>query len=189
MAKKVIAFDIDDVLAVESEFVLAYSNEYWPNLTTNDYREHWQEMWGVDITETRQRETILHQQGIETTYRLINGSATVLKKLTYDFQLVAASPRRKVVKNKTFKWLKADFDGVLDKVIFTNFWDDDLFGGPMRTKGAICQRIGANYSIDEQSKHCLAIAKFGIHATLFGGYPWWQSAGKLPKRAVNISET
>ncbi len=62
--KSIIAVDIDDVLAAEAEFVVAYTNEHWGgSYTLEDYTEAWNLFWGVDVDEVERRAEILHRPG------------------------------------------------------------------------------------------------------------------------------
>ena len=49
MTKKVIAVDIDDVLAESARNLVEYSNKSWgTNITVDDYDEDWAKLWQVD---------------------------------------------------------------------------------------------------------------------------------------------
>src|ERR1700685_1917058 len=108
--RQTIAIDVDDVLAAEAEFIVNYSNVHWRrNLKIPDYQEYWQGRWGVDYEEARRREVLLHQPGIEASYRLIDGADAVLRKLSKHYRLVAVTSRQKVVAQETRDWLQENF--------------------------------------------------------------------------------
>ena len=122
MSKKTIAIDIDDVIAAESAFIIEFSNKHWGhNLTTDDYDEHWQEMWGVSHEELLRRAEILHQPGVQTSYELIDGAESALHALARTYNVVALTSRRDSIKDETIEWLERVFDGVFSDYYFTGF--------------------------------------------------------------------
>jgi 5'(3')-deoxyribonucleotidase len=188
MAKKTIAVDVDDVLAAESEFVIAYSNKHWGHeLTLEDYQENWGEMWDVDIDEVERRAAELHMPGLPTSYRLIEGAVDGLGTLKEHYNLVILTSRRDVVRDETLVWLNDVFNGVFSEVHFTGFWDTISPDSHLLTKGELAKQIGADYLIDDQPKHCFAAAEAGIESVLFGDYA--QSRGlRLPKGVTRCQD-
>jgi uncharacterized HAD superfamily protein len=169
--RQVIAVDVDDVLAAEAEFVVAYSNKHWGHqLTLEDYQENWSAMWDVDIEEVERRATELHRPGLPTSYRLLDGAVSALQALKERYELVILTSRRNVVKDETLAWLNDVFADVFSEIHFTGFWDTISEDSHLMTKGELAKQIGADYLIDDQAKHCMAAAGAGIRSILFGDY-------------------
>lgn len=169
--KQTIAVDVDDVLAAEREFIIAYSNRHWGHdLTLDDYRENWQVMWDVDREEVDRRALELHAPGVATSYRLIQGGKEALLQLKADFELVILTSRRQMVRDETMEWLNEVFADVFSAVHFTGFWDTSQPDRHLLTKGELARQIGADYLIDDQPKHCIAAAEAAIPSVLFGDY-------------------
>jgi len=176
MKKPIIAVDIDDVLAAEAAFIVAYSNKHWGHkLAVTDYQEFWEEMWSVDHEEAERRALELHQPGIEGSYEPIAGAREALMKLSEKFDLVTVTSRRELVRDETLDWLKKHLGDVFSQIIFSGIWDSGKQGAHKLTKTEILQSVGAEFLIDDQLKHCNAAADAGINTVLFGDYPWNQS--------------
>ncbi len=119
MKKSVIAVDIDDVLAAEAAFIVAYSNKEWGHeLAISDYQEFWEEMWGVDHEEAERRALQLHKPGIGGSYEPIAGARDALLKLREKFELITVTSRRELVRDETLQWIK----GHLGDVFFTDYF-------------------------------------------------------------------
>jgi 5'(3')-deoxyribonucleotidase len=176
MSKPIIAVDIDDVLAAEAAFIVAYSNKHWHHrLDIDDYQEFWEEMWGVDHDEAERRSLELHQPGIEGSYEPLDHAQEVLEHLSERFTLVVVTSRRELVRQETLDWLERNMGSYFSEIIFSGIWDSGNVGAHKLTKTEILQSVGAAYLIDDQLKHCAAAAEAGITAVLFGNYPWNQT--------------
>jgi uncharacterized HAD superfamily protein len=170
MKKPIIAVDIDDVLAAEAEFVVAYTNEHWGgDYTLQDYTESWNLFWGVDVDEVERRAEILHRPGIVSRYRVIPGSRELLEQLKEKYELIVVTSRRKRVEQETQHWLDEHFPGIFSKLILTGFWDDPNVGGRhLLSKGSLLNDHRVAYVIDDQQKHCVSAVEHGIKAILYG---------------------
>lgn len=169
--KQTIAVDIDDVLAAEAEFVIEFSNKRWGHsLSLDDYHEHWEEMWGVDMAEMERRSSELHGRGIVSSYRLLDEAHATLERLAKKYRLVVLSSRRAAVQDETLEWLEKNFAGIFDEVRFTGFYDTLRHDRHLMTKADILQDMHAQYLIDDQPKHCFAAAAAGMEVVLFGDY-------------------
>lgn len=185
MGKKTIAVDVDDVLAAEAEFVVAYSNEHWGHqLSMDDYSENWGAMWNTDWDEVVRRADVLHQSDIVMMYKALEGARDVLEELAKKYKLVILTSRRKIVQAETAKWLNQNFGDLFEEVHYTGFWDSQEEKGHLLTKGQLSKDIGADYLIDDQPKHCLAAAEVGVKTILFGEY---SDSKKLTETRSGIS--
>ncbi len=169
-SKPIIAVDIDDVLAAEAEFVVAYTNKYWGgSYTLEDYTEAWNLFWGVDVDEVERRAEILHRPGVVSQYHVTPGSREVLKQLKEKYELIVVTSRRKSVEQETQRWLDEHFPGLFSKLILTGFWDDpNVEGRHLLSKGSLLNDHRVVYVIDDQLKHCVSATDHGIKAILYG---------------------
>lgn len=175
MRKLRIAVDIDDVLAENAAGFVKYSNEKWgTNLTVDDYDEHWGAIWKVDSLEVERRAQEYHNSSTMRRYGHIGGAKEVLARLSERHHLLIATSRRMQMRADTVEWLNEHFDGLfLDEDIhFAGIWDNIDDSSITRTKRDIIESFGIDVLIDDQLKHCLAVAETGRRALLFGVYNW-----------------
>lgn len=180
--KKIIAVDVDDVLAANAKGFVEFSNRVWgTNLTVADYDEHWGELWQVDWAETERRADYLHASDMFERYEHFADALPVLQRLALRFDLVVTTSRRRVIQTITEAWLDKYFTGVFSNVHFVGIYDNKITDQSVRmTKSDLLMEVGASYVIDDQIKHCLGASERGIQAVLFGDYPW-NRADILPK--------
>lgn len=188
---KMIAVDIDDVLAMHADAFIEYSNKKWgTRLSISDYDEHWGDVWGVDHMEVEKRAQELHGSGIMGRLKRHKDGDVVLNKLSKRYKLVVATSRRSQIAKETNDWLMKYYDGLFQEVHFAGMWDKVNEQSNLVTKKELCLNIGADYLIDDQVKHCKSVDSVGIKAILFGNYSW-NKADDLPKsihRARNWKE-
>lgn len=187
--KKTIAIDIDDVLADNAAGFVAFSNKMWGTmLTPTDYDEHWAEVWKVDITEVERRANAFHESGVLKTYKRIDTAVPVLKRLSQDFTLRVITSRRLQVREDTLAWIHRHYPGIFtdDTIHFAGIWDTIDDQSIHRTKADVASSLGVDYLIDDQLKHCQAVAESGKQALLFGDYTWNQLK-PLPEGVVRTA--
>lgn len=173
MAKPIIAVDVDDVLAASAIAWVKHSNDRWDtNLTVDDYLEDWATMWQLDHVATRVRADQLFDERVLRDFDPDAQAAAVLTKLSERFTLVIATSRRTSSRDDTLEWLDKHFNGIFSDVHMSGIFDSSLEGTVELTKSEMIQRIGADYLIDDQFKHCQAVAGHGGKAILFGDYTW-----------------
>lgn len=182
MSKSVIAIDIDDVLALRADIFLDFVNkEFGSSLTLHDLSEDWVKMWGISRAEAERRGEVIINKALHGLYPVIPGAQEAIKLLQQQFRLIAVTSRRALTKDLTEEWLARHFPNSFEKIIHAGFWDDpDYQDGHLKDKTDIYGQIGAQYVIDDQPKHCIAAAKAGHTALLFGDYPWTQNVGLIP---------
>ena len=176
MTKPIIAVDIDDVLAAAAAGWVAYSNKQWgTSLKVEDYDEDWAKMWRVDFETAKQRAHHIHAtKGIVSSFAPDATALVALQTLSESYELVIATSRITTHKAETEAWLDEHFKGVFSGLHLSNIYKagniakDAVHG----TKAELVDSIGAAYLIDDQLKHCLAVAERGRQAILFGDYGW-----------------
>lgn len=173
MSKPIIAVDIDDVLAVHAEAMVAYSNRtFGTSLTIDDYSEHWSQMWQIDREETEKRSHDYHMTDDMTHYKHHEDAVEVLTDLSQTYRLIIVTSRRKQVTEITKAWIAKHFHGIFEEIYFAGIWDKITDASFTATKADMCKKLGVSYLIDDQSKHCNAAVEAGIQAIMFGNYPW-----------------
>lgn len=186
--RKVIALDLDDVLAVNAPSFIEFSNRQWGGkLSPGDFQEDFQAMWGVDIQEVNRRMAEFADLGIVADYPHFEDAVPVIRALSNRFKLIVVTSRRKVLADHTLVWLERYFGGVLAEVHHTGIFDNLQDGSHRITKLDLCRNLGVDYLVDDQLKHCFAVAEAGIETVLFGSYSWNQAAVLPPRvhRAAN----
>src|SRR3989442_811615 len=99
---KTIAVDIDDVLSRSAEGFIAFSNERWGmQLKPDDYQEEWSVVWGVPLDEALKRSIEYHSSGAVSKYRPYEAALPILKRLAAQYDLVAVTSRRALLRAET----------------------------------------------------------------------------------------
>lgn len=189
MNRQIIAVDIDDVLASSAPALVEFSNNRWgTNLTVDDYNEDWAVMWQVDRQTESDRAQEIDRSRVFQDVLHNNEAYEVLKELAKRYELVIATSRIYKIRGDTLEWLDRHFKGMFADVHHTGIFDEVYYkplaqeGAAMKTKAGLIRRIGADYLIDDQPKHCLAVADQGMETVLFGDYGWNRNIGPLPPR-------
>ena len=184
-----IAVDVDDVLAENAAGIVAFSNQRWgTNLTVDDYDEHWAKMWQVDNAEVERRTAEIVSTSLSAGYGHIGGALEVLERLAQHHHLMIATSRCLQVKGDTIAWIDEHFPGIFAStaVYFSGIWDELTNDSHRATKAELMTQINADVLIDDQLKHCQAVAAHGRNALLFGDYAWNQAA-TLPAGVVRCT--
>lgn len=184
-----IAVDVDDVLAENAAGIVAFSNQRWgTNLTVDDYDEHWAKMWQVDNAEVERRTAEIVSTSLSAGYEHIGGALEVLERLAQHHHLMIATSRCLQVKGDTIAWIDEHFPGIFAStaVYFSGIWDELTNDSHRATKAELMTQINADVLIDDQLKHCQAVAAHGRNALLFGDYAWNQAA-TLPAGVVRCA--
>lgn len=184
-----IAIDIDDVLADHAKGFTEFSNAMWgTNLRPEDYDEHWAEIWQVDNEETEKRATLIGKSGLVCRLDKDDEALGVLRELSVHHELVIVTSRRLQMRQDTLAWIHEHYPGIFteDTIYFAGMWDTIDDTSVHKTKADVVTSIGADYLIDDQLKHCLAVAQSGGKALLFGNYSWNQ-IDELPEGISRVN--
>lgn len=188
MSKPIIAIDVDEVLAdYASEFVIL-SNRLWgTDLKWDDYHENWPLLWGLEMDEVVERGQAMLEDRMHERLKHNDEAVAVLQNLSQRFTLKILTARNVTTKEMTLEWLKRHYPMFSpDDVNFAGIWDNPTADAPHQTKGEIAKKLGVDYLIDDQVKHCVAASEHGITALLFGEYPW-NKADSLPDGVNRVS--
>jgi 5'(3')-deoxyribonucleotidase len=189
--QKIIAIDIDDVLAANAEGFIEFSNtRLGHKLKKDDYQEEWAKVWNVSLEEAMRRAEEFHISGVVADYQYKHGALDVLQKLSQTYKLITVTSRRSILKDHTTRWLERHFPGVFDDVCYAGIWEGDKTIEQMinQTKADVCLALGADYLIDDQIKHCFGAASVGMKSLLFGEYGWNQTTDRLPENVIRVKD-
>jgi 5'(3')-deoxyribonucleotidase len=188
MTKPTIAIDVDEVLAdYAAEFVII-SNKLWgTEFSVEDYHEDWLGLWGVDMDEAVARGRVMLEDRMHERLRHNDEAVDVLNRLAENYNLIVLTARNMAAKDLTLEWLGRHYPMIApENVNFAGIWDNPKPDAAKQTKGSIAKRLGVQYLIDDQLKHCLAASEHDIKALLFGDYRWNQ-ADSLPGNVTRVS--
>jgi 5'(3')-deoxyribonucleotidase len=188
--RETIAIDIDDVLADNASGFVEFSNQRWgTNLTPDQYDEHWAKIWQIDNEETERRADIFHQSGVLRAYRHDDSALAVLRRLSQDFRLIVITSRRLQTKGDTVAWIHQHYPDIFtdETIHFAGIWDKVNDQSIALTKASLVDALGVDYLIDDQLKHCLAVAAAGKRSLLFGDYTWNQAVD-LPGGIARVAD-
>ncbi len=176
MTKKIIAVDVDDVLADSAAAWAAFSNKTWgTNLTADDFDEDYGKAWGTALPETERRAALFHDPDVFFDFLPNPEAYAVLERLKSYFTLVVATSRRSIMKEVTHRWLDHHYGGIFSGVYFSGIYDGEpVAGRHLHTKAELLQTMGADYLLDDQLKHCIGFAESGGQALLIGDKRWNQ---------------
>ncbi len=188
MGKKIIAVDLDDVVAANAEGFVKFSNDRWgTHLQPEDFHEDLISLWGVDHETVLQRIMEYCEAEIVREYGHFSEALPVLKRLKKNHSLLLVTSRRRLLKQATADWVQQYLPGIFDAIHHAGLFDDPNKNAHHLTKADILRKLNADYLIDDQLKHCEAAAKIGIPSVLFGDYKWNQ-ADKLPKGVTRAKD-
>lgn len=187
---KTIAVDVDDVLAIAAKDFIAFTNQRWgTSLTINDFDEHWAKVWQVDHEEEQIRKQEYINSGIIKNYDHFPEAVEVLNFLKRKYNLVVLTSRVAALNRDTMGWIDKNFKGIFSEIHLSGIWDDPHKRSIEKvhyTKAEVFNKIGADYLIDDQLKHCIGVAEAGMPALLFGDYAWNQTESELPKNITRV---
>lgn len=170
MSRRIIAVDLDDVLAAHVEAFVEFSNtRYATQITTEEYNDHWTNIWGdMSHDEIVARAAEFHTHESVVMYDVKPGAQDAIAELARDNDLYIVTARPKQIVDASFEWLDIHFPGVFKGVRFVPIWVPEN----TITKADICKEIGATFLIDDIPRHCDIAAHAGVTALLFGDYSW-----------------
>lgn len=193
MKRKIIAIDVDDVIADSLNSIRKRVNEHLSiNLTEADYtieNEYWdylESVWDkhgikdkVDFS-LHENEMVNDQSHMD----LLPGAAFAISELSKRFDLAIVTARTLTWETATLKWLNEQFGEVFRAVHFVG----NPFNGNPKPKGEQARELGAEWLIDDSPSHCQSALDAGLKAILFGEYGWHINIPKKVVRCKNWQE-
>lgn len=169
----VIAVDLDDVLSFSAAEFISYTNKKWgTNLTVDDYSEDWAKIWKIESKNEANKQARNYLKYATPLVKSNQDAQAALLQLSKKYKLVIVTARRLEYQTDTKDWLKNHYGDLFSEIHYARIWDKLTKQRISATKKEILDEIGAQYLIDDQSKHCIAAAEAGIKAILFGDYSW-----------------
>lgn len=187
MSKKVIAVDIDDVIADSTDTMRRRVNaRTGSNLAIEHYQVphegywgYYERVWkthGVDISYDDLAEEM---EADQSHVPLLAGASFALSELASKYTLLIITSRPHTWQPETEDWLKSKFG---DTFISFHFTDS---GKEKKTKGQICKELDVDWLIDDNPEHCQSAINEGVGAILFGNYGWHH---KAPKHLIKCKD-
>ncbi len=193
MKRKVVAIDIDDVVADTVSAIVHNLSVMSGRELTKEYFQHPGEYWSyyddlikrMGLGEEFNYETVVG--AIEKNSDLIfpvEGAQIALSNLMKKMDVVFITARHVDREAETKKWIEKYFGVPAEHVHVIG----NNFSGPLRAKGEVCVEIGAEWLIDDNPEHCLSAIEYGLNAILFGDYGWQHKAPEHLYRAKTWKE-
>jgi 5'(3')-deoxyribonucleotidase len=186
MSKKIIAIDLDEVL---SPFVLplvdwhnkVYETAYhFEQFVTYDFSE----IWGGTKENTVLLCDKFHNSRHIDDIHPVQGAQESLNLLKQQFDLVLVTSRPSQHREYTLAWINRHLPNIFSDVVLCNHWTNV---GVAIKKSEVCQKINAQYFIDDLPFYVEDVANCGIQSFLFGDYPWNRAAQIIHPNVKRVS--
>lgn len=180
--KKIIAVDIDEVLAEFMSYFVYFHNLMYK---TSTKKEEVEDYYLHKIFKTDRDEMHIRYEEFRT-FRLlerikpVKGAIQGIKKLIqlgFTPKLLTARP--KIIEKETRKWLDIHFKGIDLQLYFARDIQDRFIN-----KSIVCKRIGAKIIIEDHIDNALDCAENGITVYLMDA-PWNQT-DSLPEKVIRV---
>lgn len=173
MAGKVIAVDIDEVLAGFLPSLINFHNDtYNSSLTMEDFFSYeFHHVWGDTYDECQ----IKMGKFFSSNYFIhgikpIDGAIECLKKLKeHGFDLQIVTSRQYFLADNTRQWVSSHYPDIFSNIEFGNHY---AASGKQRSKLEICRSINACVLIDDSAKYASQCAAESFPVILYGNYAW-----------------
>lgn len=190
--KKIIAFDIDDVVANTSEAVRVWVNEqtgkelsaedYYID-TDADYWHYYGAVWkkhGIELDLNKYLSIFSEsQEGIT----MMPGAKEAFDELRENFRIVFVTSRDSATNDATQKWFLDNLG--YEVVVHFASAGHHVYGMHAPSKGEIVKSLGASVLFDDNPEHVKSALDHGVDGVLFGHYGWQQ---KTPVKMRNIKD-
>jgi 5'(3')-deoxyribonucleotidase len=179
--KKIIALDIDDVLAdttdlirviVNKRHALELEREHYA--VAGEYWGYYEQVWRQHGLHEQLTLEDLHDELIasELSLPIVAGAQYAINELLNRYDVVFITSRDAVWMEPTKRWLRHHFQLHTPSIHFArNRWTHHH-----KSKGELCEELGAGYLIDDSPENCLSAQAHGVDAILFGEYGWHHQA-------------
>lgn len=169
MTKKlVVAIDCDDVLlASTARIVEQYDTLYNTHVELEFAHTSAHSGWCADKNTIRRRILDIQASAEYALTPPFEDAVVAVRRLTAVHELHLVTARPETVMSVTHAMIETYFGDC-----FTGVEHVGLDG----SKGEVCRRIGADVLVDDNLKHLVDAASYGvIHGLWFGEYPWQQN--------------
>lgn len=185
-SKKVIAVDIDEVLAGFIDYFVEYHNLHFKTTITKDKVVTFdlEDVFGVTKEEISTRMIDFGKAGHNVKMKPVAGSiegVDALLEKGYELHLVTSRPG--VIEKDTRVWIENHFSGKFTDLHHA-FNQKIHKEGSKKKKWEICKEIGAGVLVDDFLPNALSCAENGITVYLMDA-PWNQTED-LPENVIRV---
>lgn len=180
MPRKIVALDIDDVIADSTEALrITVNKRYSVNLTPEDYLLHddggywgyYERVWEAHGLHHANLDDLDEDMVIDQSHvPLLPGASFAIGELSKRFDIILVTARDPTWERATLEWITGHFGKVFTSVYFAGRTKND--NDKTVSKGELCKQLGASVLIDDNPAHCRSALDVGIDAILFGDYGW-----------------
>src|SRR3989344_7146310 len=118
MKKPVIAVDLDDVLLLQAEGLIAFSNETWgTDLTLEDYDDDLSKVWPLDADEVEARKRLYHEMAVPLL-KPVEEAREGMEALAKTRDLIVVTARRETLRVASLETLDRYYEGLIQNVVF-----------------------------------------------------------------------
>lgn len=104
----------------------------------------------------------------------IEGAVSALTILSRDYEPIGITAREKSAEHRTIELVRKHFN---------NLFSEFRFVGHLKSKGEVCEEIGASFMVDDALHNAISVSAYGIPVFLLDT-PWNQ--GALPRGVVRV---
>lgn len=187
MRRLVIAIDCDDVLVPTAEaLVRSYNARHRTNVTLDHmYQPATLDGWGTtdeDVAIERMNE--IHRSEAHATIPPYQEAIKAIRQLAKMHELHLVTGRASFLEGVTKRMLDTHFPECFQSIEHTNYIVTTDSQALRRSKGEVCQAIGAQILIDDHIQHGHSVLETNVErVVVFGNYPWNRDA-ELSDRMV-----
>ncbi|KAF9908384.1 hypothetical protein EC991_009839 [Linnemannia zychae] len=196
LPRKVIAVDLDEVLARTTLAIADFHNDtYGTSLTMDDFISYdYTKIWGGTREESIAKWRLFFDSPYFLKVEPVEGSLETLKLLkSRRFSLVIVTARQQFVADLTKKFVDRHFPGIFESIYFANHFltEQEKLTFVSKPKSVICRDVHAQLLIDDSLENALEVSKAGIPVLLFdlhGKYKWNQldEGQQLPDKVTRV---
>lgn len=177
MKRRLIAIDIDDVIADSTEALrLSVNKRLGVDLKPEhyqiraDYWGYYEQVWKAhglenEVSYSEHAAVMAFDQSHIT---LLPGAEFAIGELTKLFDIVLITARDLEWMEATQAWIKGNFGEIFKGLHFAG--NSEI--KDVKTKGQQARELGAGWLIDDNPEHCQTALDEGVDAVLFGEYGW-----------------
>ncbi|KAF8935461.1 hypothetical protein EDD21DRAFT_365258 [Dissophora ornata] len=194
--RKVIAVDLDEVLARTTLAIAEFHNDtYGTSLTMDDFVSYdYTKVWGGTREESIAKWRLFFDSPYFLKVEPVEGSLETLKLLkSRRYSLVIVTARQQFVADLTKKFVDRHFPGIFESIYFANHFltEQEKMTFISKPKSVICRDVCAQLLIDDSLENAAEVARAGIPVLLFdlhGAYKWnkLQDGQQLPDKVTRV---
>ncbi|KAF9411528.1 hypothetical protein BGZ94_001301 [Podila epigama] len=194
--RKVIAVDLDEVLAKTTLAIADFHNDtYGTSLTMDDFISYdYTKIWGGTRAESIAKWRLFFDSPYFLKVEPVEGSLETLKLLKSRlFSLVIVTARQQFVADLTKKFVDRHYPGIFESIYFANHFltEEEKLTFISKPKSVICRDVHAQLLIDDSLENATEVANAGIPVLLFdlnGSYKWnkLEEGQTLPDKVTRV---